>query len=231
MPRGAPKSPGLPKPSEVPLAGVEPRRWCSSWTGRIKASRALGGCRKVVVWGIWGHPWIACMWDGGHGEGLRSPCRYLCLDAEAAGGELLSSGGLAVVMIPGCCFSRSGRVGCGTPPGEAEGCVPKSAAVRAGASSTGHFPSLSVASSECVLILPGFHIKSPGCHFASQITSLGSSSTKNPQPVLSRRTMHLGVEEMPASGRCSGTRVAFAGGFPSRLQPPQGQDTSPSCQH
>lgn len=67
-----------------------------------------------------------------------------------------------MVMIPGCCFSRSGRVGCGTPPGEAEGCVPKSAAVRAGASSTGHFPSLSVASSECVLILPGFHIKSPG---------------------------------------------------------------------
>lgn len=42
----------------------------------------------MVVWGIWGRPWIACMWDGGHGEGLRSPCRYLCLDAEAAGGEL-----------------------------------------------------------------------------------------------------------------------------------------------
>lgn len=183
----------------------------------------------MVVWGIWGRPWIACMWDGGHGEGLRSPCRYLCLDAEVAGGELLSSGGLAVVMIPGCCFSRSGRVGCGTPPGEAEGCVPKSAAVRAGASSTGHFPSLSVASSECVLILPGFHIKSPGCHFAFQITSLGSSSTKNLQPVLSRRTMHLGVEEMPASGHCSGTRVAFSGGFPSRLQPPQGQDTSPAA--
>lgn len=131
-----------------------------------------------------------------------------------------------MVMIPGCCFSRSGRVGCGTPPGEAEGCVPKSAAVRAGASSTGHFPSLSTTSSECVLILPGFHIKSPGCHFAFQITSLGSSSTKNLQPALSRRTMHLGVEEMPASGHCSGTRVAFAGGFPSRLQPPQGQDTS-----
>lgn len=180
-------------------AGVELRRWCSSWTERIKTSRALGGCRKVVVWCIWESPWIACTWDGGHGE---------------------SSGGLAVVVLLGCCFSPSCHVGCGTPPGEAEGCVPKSAAVRAGASSTGHFPSLSTASSECVLILPEFHIKSPGCHFAFQITSLGSSSTENPQPVLSRRTMHLAVEEMPASGRCSGMLVAFAGGFPSRLQPP-----------
>lgn len=71
----------------------------------------------MVVWGIWGHPWIACMWDGEHGGGLRSPCRDLCLDAEVAGGELLSSGGLAVVMIPRCCFFPFRPCWLRNPPG------------------------------------------------------------------------------------------------------------------
>lgn len=149
----------------------KPQCWCSSWVGRAKTSHVSGEWKKVVSSHL-GVP-LDVEWGARGRLGVSLPLSLLVC---CSGGEVPGSAGFPVVWVVLLehCFSWSGCIGCETPQSEIEGCVPKPAAVRTGASSTGHFPSLPAASSEYVPAAPRFHIKSPGCLSGSLITSLGN---------------------------------------------------------